>query len=82
MAFLHNGRLILSEEKDILLEQYGIIHCTEQQLSELDSRSVIGRKVSRYGAQAIVRRDSIPAGFEVSPINIEELFVFMVKEAA
>lgn len=81
VAFIHEGKLLLCEEKDILLEQYGIIHCTEQQLSELDRRAVIGRKISRYGAEAIVQRDEIPAGFEVSPVSIEELFIFMVKEA-
>lgn len=81
VAFIHEGKLLLCEEKDILLEQYGIIHCTEQQLSELDRRAVIGRKISRYGAEAIVQRGEIPAGFEVSPVSIEELFIFMVKEA-
>lgn len=81
VAFIHEGKLLLCEEKDILLGQYGIIHCTEQQLSELDRRAVIGRKISRYGAEAIVQRDEIPAGFEVSPVSIEELFIFMVKEA-
>lgn len=81
VAFIHEGKLLLCEEKDILLEQYGIIHCTEQQLYELDRRAVIGRKISRYGAEAIVQRGEIPAGFEVSPVSIEELFIFMVKEA-
>ncbi|MDO4943930.1 MAG: ABC transporter ATP-binding protein [Ruminococcus sp.] len=81
VAFIHGGRLLLCEEKDVLLEQYGIIHCTEQQLSELDGKAVIGKKISRYGVEAIVKRDKIPAGFEVSPTNIEELFIFMVKEA-
>ena len=81
VAFIHEGKLLLCEEKDILLEQYGIIHCTEQQLSELDRRAVIGRKISRYGAEAIVQRGEIPVGFEVSPVSIEELFIFMVKEA-
>lgn len=81
VTFIHEGKLLLCEEKDILLEQYGIIHCTEQQLSELDRRAVIGRKISRYGAEAIVQRGEIPAGFEVSPVSIEELFIFMVKEA-
>lgn len=81
VAFIHDGRLLLCEEKDILLEQYGIVHCTEQQLSELDNSSIIGRKVTPYGAEAIIGRDEIPADFQISPINIEELFVFMVKES-
>lgn len=81
IAFLHKGKLLLCEEKDILLEQYGIIHCTAEQLGALEPSAIRGKKVSPYGVEAIVRRDSVPVGMSVSPISIEELFVFMAKEA-
>lgn len=79
IAFLHHGRLLLCEEKDRLLEEYGMIHCTAEQLRELDQEAVIGEKISAYGAEALVRRDAAPAGMTVSPVSIEDLFVFMVK---
>lgn len=81
IAFLHNGKLLLCEEKDVLLAEYGIIHCTEKQLSELDSAAIKHKKVSPYGIEAIVLRNEIPKSINISPISIEELFVFMVKEA-
>lgn len=80
IAFIRNGRLMLCEEKDILLEQYGFINVTEKQLSALDPSSVKGRKITPYGAQAIVDRFSIPRGLDIKPVTIEELFVFMSKE--
>lgn len=80
IAFLHKGKLILFEEKDRLLEEYGIIHCTEKQLSELDSKAVKHKKISAYGAEAIVKRSEVPRGMAISPISIEELFVQMAKE--
>ncbi len=80
VAFLHQGRLLLCEEKDVLLAQYGILHCTAEQLAELDSRAVKHRKETPYGVEAMVLRDAAPAGMKLSPISIEELFVFMVKE--
>lgn len=80
IAFLHKGRLMLCEEKDVLLEKYGFINVTEEQLAELDSSAVKGTKSGRYSIEAIVDRDGIPSEFEVKPITIEELFVFMVKE--
>lgn len=79
IAFLHKGRLLLCEEKDILLEQYGIIHCTAEQLRELEPSAVCGKKESPYGVEAIVRRDAVPLGMNISSVNIEELFVFMAK---
>lgn len=80
IAFLHKGKLMLFEEKDMLLEKYGIIRCTEAQLDELDEAALIHKKVNPYGAEAIVRRDAVPGCVSVSPISIEELFVHMVKE--
>lgn len=75
IAFLHKGKLVLFEEKDVLLSEYGTIHCTEQRLSELDPTAVICKKITPYGAEAIVKRSSVPNGTELSPISIEELFV-------
>ena len=80
IAFLHKGKLLLCEEKDRLLEQYGIIHCTASQLAALDGAAVKGKKTSAYGVEAVVRRDMIPAGMQASPVSIEELFVYMAKE--
>ena len=80
IAFLHKGKLLLCEEKDILLEQYGIIRCSAEQIGELDPFAIRGKKESPYGVEAIVWRGAVPAGINISPINIEELFVFMAKE--
>ena len=81
VAFLHKGKLLLCEEKDVLLSEYGIIHCTIERLSELDKEVIRYRKETPYGAEIIVPRKDAPDGFKLSPISIEELFVFMVKEA-
>ncbi|MCH5191716.1 MAG: ABC transporter ATP-binding protein [Oscillospiraceae bacterium] len=79
IAFLHKGKLLLCEEKDRLLGEYGIIHCSANQLSMLDSKAVLHKKESAYGAEAIVLRNAVPSGMNISPVSIEELFMFMVK---
>ena len=80
IAFLHRGKLMLLEEKDRLLEEYAFLRCEQAELEKLDPAAVIGKKESPYGVSAIVRRDVLPAGAEISPVTLEELFVFMVKE--
>lgn len=80
IAFLHKGKLILFEEKDALLAEYGVIHCAESRLSELDQTAIMHKKITPYGAEAIVKRSAVPSGTELSPISIEELFVRTAKE--
>ena len=80
IAFLHKGRLLLCEEKDQLLAEYGMLLCDEKMLTEVDEQAVLYRKTSPYGTQAIVKREAVPTGMKLSPLSIEELFVFMVKE--
>lgn len=81
IAFLHKGKLLLFEEKDRLLSEYGLLHCTEEQLRDISPDAVYHTKKSPYGAEVMVRRSGVPHYMNVSPISIEELFVFMVKEA-
>ncbi len=80
IAFLHKGKLLLYEEKDVLREQYGIIRCTTEQFEHLDPASIAGKKKNPYGIEVIMRRDNIPAGYQISPVDIEQLFIFMIKE--
>ena len=81
IAFLHKGRLLLWEEKDVLLAEYGVIHCTAEQLQSIPLEAIKHKKESPYGVEALVLRSRVPSDLHISPISIEELFVYMVKEA-
>ena len=79
IAFLHNGRLLVCEEKDFLLNKYGIIHLSREDFMNMEKAAVIYRKESAYGVEAVVLRDTVPEGIQIYPVGLEELFVAMVK---
>ena len=79
IAFLHKGRLLVCEEKDRILEKYGMLHCTMGQLQKLAPSAVLGKRVSPYGVEAVVERSQLPSSMEAGPVSLEELFVMMVK---
>lgn len=81
IAFLHEGKLLLCEEKDVLTNEFGLLRCPAERLRELDPSAILTRRVTAYGAEAIVRRDGVPAGAELSPVGVEDIFVGMIKGA-
>ena len=79
IAFLHQGQLLLCEEKDRLLEEYGFLRCTAAEAAEVERSAVKYRRETPYGVELLLRRDAAPHGAALSPVTIEELFVCMVK---
>ena len=80
IAFLHRGRLVLCEEKDVLLDTYGILKCTREQLSNIPEEAVHGKRVGAYGVEALVERELIPRGLTVDRANLEDIILYLVKE--
>ena len=81
VAFLHQGQLLFCEEKDRLLETYGIVTCTAQQLKDLPEDAVVSvERSSQYGGvRALVRRNEVAASFGAERATIEEIILFQVK---
>ena len=79
IAFLHRGRLVLCEEKDRLLEEYALVRLPEERLSELSEESVISRRASGYGTEALVLRGGIPAAIPTEHTSLEDIILFLAK---
>ncbi|MEG1972747.1 MAG: ABC transporter ATP-binding protein, partial [Oscillospiraceae bacterium] len=52
IAFIHRGKLILWEEKDLILNKYGIIKLSPADFEVLPSSAVISAKKTVYGYEA------------------------------
>ena len=79
IAFLHRGRLVLCEEKDRLLEEYALVRLPEERLRELPEESVISRRASGYGTEALVLRGGIPAAIPTEHTSLEDIILFLAK---
>ena len=79
ITFIHGGRVALSEPRDALLDTYGVLRCTAGQLAALDPAAVRGKRVGTFGCEALVRRDGVPQGWPVEPVNIEQVMLFLTR---
>ena len=82
IAFIHKGDLLFCEEKDRLLEQYGIFEDSRENLDCLQPEAIVAREETRYGGvRALVKRDLAPAGFQLEKPSVEDIVLFLVKGA-
>ena len=79
IAFLHKGKLALCEEKDVLLDKYGILKCSREQLAHIPEEAVHGKRVGTYGVEALVEREFMPRDAVVDRANLEDIILYMVK---
>lgn len=55
IAYLHNGQLLFQENKDDLLQEYGVLHCGEDVLPSLPAGLVVFTRRGAYGCESLVR---------------------------
>ena len=79
IAFLHKGRLVLCEEKDLLLDKYGILKCSKEQLANIPEEAVHGKRVGTYGVEALVEREFMPRDVVIDRPTLEDIILYMVK---
>ena len=79
ITFIHGGRVALSEPRDELLDTYGVLRCTADQLAALEPQAVRAKRMGAFGCEALVRRDGVPQGWPVEPVNIEQIMLFLTR---
>ena len=80
IAFIHKGKLVFCEEKDMLLEKYGVARMSRADFETLPEGAVKGKKVTNYGVEALVMREAVPDTLPVERAGIEDIILFIAKE--
>ena len=81
IAFIHKGKMLFVEEKDVLLDNYRILKCSKDDFENVDSDCIVGLRKSPYGVEALVLKEKINPVFNLEKPTIEDIIVFMAKEA-
>ena len=83
IAYLHEGKLLMCDEKDRLLESYGRLVCTKADLEHIDRGWLVSVRKSQYSTEALIRnRGEFTRRYPrltVEPIMLDELMVFVVR---
>lgn len=79
ITLIHQGRIVFSQGKDELLENYGILKCSPGELQALNPKAIMGRRHNSFGVEALVLKDQVPPGLTVDRAGIEEIMLYYIK---
>ncbi len=83
VTFIHDGKIVFSENKDELIYKHGIIRCKKNDLEKIDRSYILATRESSYGAEAMIKdvdafkkryREFIP-----EKATIEEIMLFISR---
>lgn len=79
ITFIHKGKILFSEAKDQLLEDYGILKCSHMELDQIDQGVIISYRKNQFGVEALVKRKKLKSKFLIDPAGIEDIMLFYSK---
>lgn len=80
IAYLHKGRLLFQMERDELLEKYGVLRCSPEQLEVLDNRLKVATRETGFTCETLVNdaaaaRRALPDAV-IDRASIEDIMQF------
>jgi len=79
IAFLHNGKILFMEEKDMLVERYALCSLDHELIQNLNPDAIVGKRKHAFGQDLLVIRDLMPTCIEMSKPSIEDIMVYIIK---
>ena len=83
ITFIHNGKIILTETKDNLIYNYGILRCKEKQVELIEPEDIIVYRKRDYQTDILVSNMSIAErkypGVIIDHVTIDEIMLMLVK---
>ena len=84
VVFIDGGRIVLSGNKDEILEKHGILKCKKDELSEISESLIVSFEESSFGAEVLVNDRHAAAKLYpdmlIEPALLEQIMIFYVNK--
>ena len=84
VVFIDGGRIVLSGNKDEILEKHGIIKCKKDELSKISESLIVSFEESSFGAEVLVNDRHAAAKLYpdmlIEPALLEQIMIFYVNK--
>lgn len=84
VVFINGGRIVLTGNKDEILEKHGIIKCKKNDLSNVSDSLIVSSEVSEYGAEVLVNdrhaAEKLYPDMVIERAGLEEIMIYYVNK--
>lgn len=84
ITFIHDGKVLISDSKDAILDSYGVVKCSAQDFSKLPTQDYLRSRKNSFGCEALVANrttfQKAHPGLVVDAAGIDDIMVFYGKE--
>jgi len=81
IAFIHKGKLLFFEEKDALLQKFGVLKTSRSEITTLAPSCIIGTRESSFGVEALVNLTKYNGDKQLDKATIEDIMLYHTKGA-
>ena len=83
IVFIHKGRILISDEKDAILERYGLVKCGREDFDRLDKESIVSHRDGDVVVTALTNdkqgmREAYPE-LVVDDATLDDIMVMIVR---
>lgn len=83
IVFIDGGKKVLDKSRDDILENYGVLKCSKEELEKIDKEDIISYRKNRYDCEILVsditKMNKKYKDYVIDKITLEELMVLMIK---
>ena len=84
VVFIDGGRIVLSGNKDEILEKHGLLKCKKNDLSRINESFIIHQEISSFGAEILINDRYAAAkrypDMVIEPADLEEIMIHYVSK--
>ncbi len=80
IVFIHKGKLIINSEKDSILDTYGILKISKDNLLGIPEDAIIYKRKDIYGYTLLVHKAEVSSHFIFEKATLEDIIILLSKE--
>lgn len=83
IIFIDDGKIILNESRDELLNEYSLVNCSNEEFNKIDSNDYIRYKKNRFGYELLIKNNiqfKDKYGIDnISKPNLEKIMILYIR---